>query len=93
MYAPTSQQVAMPLPFLARFEKYRISVGDLLSETLLAPQRVDKELHSNIDRAFLLRAVQAGCEHFVAWMDPARYVGWLHAVCFCSFVRITSLLW
>ncbi len=72
VYAPESQLDTMPLPFLARFEKYRVSVDDLLAETLLTLGERDRESGNPCDRAGLLRMVQAGCEHFVEWMDPAR---------------------
>jgi hypothetical protein len=62
----------MPLPFLARFEKYRVSVDDLLAETLLSLGEDDRVSGNPCDRAKLLRLVREGCDHFVKWMDPAR---------------------
>jgi hypothetical protein len=86
VYAPTSQLHTMPLPFLARFEKYRVSVDDLLTETLLALGEQDRQSGNPCDRAGLLRLVQAGCEHFVQWMDPASFYGLVDSITVAAYV-------
>ncbi len=72
VYAHESQLDNMEPPFLARFEKYRVSVDDLLSETLLTLGELDRASGNPCDRAKLLRLIQQGCDHFVQWMDPAK---------------------